>query len=135
MARFDDAKVGDKVKVPTVFKGTGLITSIRPSNSTLPVEVVWSKYGEMKSMWFTLEGKTHSDSEAPALFYTNDAGELLTERPKRKVKRSWDFVVHGCTWDRDGFPKITLSVESIADLEQFRLTIGKPATLIVEVDE
>lgn len=126
MARFDDAKVGDKVKAPTILSGEHEITAVEDCGE-YPIKVGFCG--------FNIDGKWSKDAEAPALFYTNDAGDLLTERPKRKVKRSWDFVVHGCTWDRDGFPKITLSVESIADLEQFRLTIGKPATLIVEVDE
>lgn len=125
MARFDDAKVGDKVKAPTILSGEHEITAVEDCGE-YPIKVGFCG--------FNIDGKWAKDAEAPALFYTNDAGELLTERPKRKVKRSWEFVVHGCTWDRHE-SQIILKTSSLDDLDRFRLTIGKPAKLIVEVEE
>lgn len=127
MARFDDAKVGDRIVAPEIYNGFATLKKINNAE-TFTVDFD-GKY----QFSFYKDGRYYPYGKVPCAFYTNDDGDLLTGRPKRKVLKEWDVKVHGYHKSPNAHA-ITLYV-SMLDFEKFKVTIGSHAKLTVEVEE
>lgn len=128
MARFNDAQVGDKVKAPDLFGDMiGRVDEITNGG------IVHLLFEDGSSIWINADGKYTTHAKNPVLFYTNDNGDLLTERPKRKVRKYYYGTINGFT---DTGLTVLLSMR-MPSIDELKIMLSKktPATLIVEVDE
>jgi hypothetical protein len=82
MARFSDAKVGDKVYCR--IDGLGTITRIK-SSVTYPIEV---SFNNGRRYDYTLCGRADTPDVEPILFYVDGNNKYSETRPKQKVEKT-----------------------------------------------